>query len=78
VKRSDFDALTQGIILATMKATLLRAADIVAGVTQADSLCVQRDLIAQGVDLSKVAKVDRADVAMAFLLAQAKEIPDGD
>lgn len=52
---------------ATSKATMLRAADIIDKITADDVLEMQARLLREGSTLEKVAKVDRAMVAAAYL-----------
>jgi hypothetical protein len=51
----------------TFKAALLRAADVIDRITDRHVLDAQRQLLREGVELDKVAKVDRAMLASAHL-----------
>jgi len=55
------------VIAMTIKSTLLKAADAVEHITQDDVLDAQAKLLAEGMPLEKVAKIDRADIAVAHL-----------
>jgi hypothetical protein len=68
-------ALTKGevsVMNATFKATMLRAAAIVEGITDDDVLEAQRQLLGEGVAPDKVTKVDRAHIAASHLRASAE------
>lgn len=56
----------------TTKAALLRAADIIDKITADDVLDMQAKLLAEGVSLENVAKLDRAMVASAHLRSYGK------
>lgn len=64
----------EALIKMTIKQTMERCADIVAAITADDLLSTQSDLLASGVPLIKLAGIDRADVAVSFLRAQAAQI----
>lgn len=55
----------------TFKATMLRAALVIDGITDDDVLTAQVTLVREGVSLINVAKVDRAMLASAHLRACA-------
>lgn len=67
------DGLRAGRVRAAIKATLLRAADIIGKITQDDVTELQALLLAHGNTLEQVARVDRAMVAVARLRAMAKK-----
>ncbi len=65
-------AAEQSMMEVTFKATMLRAADIVEKITADDVLEMQAMLLRDGATLEKVARVDRASLAVAHLRACAR------
>jgi hypothetical protein len=59
------------VMKASFKATMLRAADIIDRITNADVMEAQAILFGAGVALGKVARIDRAMVAASYLRACA-------
>lgn len=55
----------------TFKVAMLRAAEVIERITLDDVLEMQAQLLAEGVSLEQVAKLDRASVAVAHLRAFA-------
>lgn len=68
------DAGEDWVMRTTFKATMLRAAEIVERITFADVLEAQAVMLAEGVSLEKVAKIDRAMLAAQHLRACAEEM----
>jgi hypothetical protein len=68
---SDLSAAEEAIMRQTFRATMLRAAEIIERITQDDVLEAQAQVLAAGVALEKVAKVDRALLAATHLRACA-------
>ena len=59
----------QAMMERTFKATMKRAADIIEAITQNDLLDAQAAMLASGVSLERVARMDRLDLAVAHLRA---------
>lgn len=71
-----FSPREQIIIHDTTRAAMLRAADIIDKLTESDVLALQAKMLANGVSLEKVAKIDRAGIAAAHFRICAKDIAD--
>lgn len=65
-------AIEEATMKTTFKATMLRAADVVEKITASDVLEMQAMLLKDGATLDKVARVDRATLAVAHLRACAR------
>lgn len=68
----ELSAAEESIIKTTFRATMLRAADIAERITEHDVFAMQKQLLAEGVSLADVARVDRLHVAVAHLRACAE------
>jgi len=67
----------EAVMKTTFKATMLRAADIIEKITQKDVLDKQAELLRGGMTLERVARLDRAMVAAAYLRLLAERAPKG-
>ena len=71
-------AAEEAAMKATFKATMLRAADILDWISDDDVLNQQAKLLASGMSLEKVARLDRARVGANYLRACAMTAADKD
>lgn len=68
-KKGNFTRGEEMVMEQTLKATLLRAADIIDHITDAEVRAAQLELYREGVPLLQVSRVDRAMIASAHLRA---------
>lgn len=61
----------EAVMRVTFKATMLRCADLIDGITASDVLDAQAELLATGSTLEQAARLDRATLASAHLRACA-------
>jgi hypothetical protein len=64
----------RAVMAAAVKATLLRAAEIINGITLDDVREAQVEMFSRGCSLLECSRVDRAIIAAAHLKANASEI----
>lgn len=72
MKQDQLSPSEQNIMRITFNTVMLRAADIIDGITENDVVDAQAQMLAEGKTLEQVSRIDRAMLAACHLRACAK------